>query len=352
MKPEDRQGAWIVWDMGTPPTASRGGDWRLRAQGYAAAGMGFVQRYMRSRAFWAPHVERTRREILAVAAKLEPQRGGTLLVLGAGRLLDIPWQELFPRFERVVLVDADYTIVPVLERAIAESGMSDLPRPVFEIGDVTGSVVDTSALAARTIRTATNAHTAARELARAFTEAALPLPSWASSYADVRLAISANVLAELAHFPRVYVESEFRRRFEQPFDEGKEAFDAYLQRVQAHHVQSLGSLANAWGFLSSDVRVLTYDVPDAQKAAVLTAPVPPNAGFDLDQEGDVVCHWDATIEGESEPLGGLEIRDLWPRDVIVDGPRRWTWHIAPQGGEHGRPFGWVHIVEAWTKHGI
>jgi hypothetical protein len=340
--------ASIVWDM------RQGGDWRLRAQGYASGGMGLVKRHKRSAAFWAPHLEKNHKNILEIADRLEPKRGGTMLVLGAGRLLDIPWEDLFPRFERVVLVDADYTIVPFAEQLIANSKTPNLPKPVFEIGDAAGSVVETAAFAEKTIREASDARAAAKELARGFAEATLPTPAWARKYPDARLVVSANLLSQLAHFPRVYVQGEFRKRFERSMEEGKEAFVAledYLRRVQTQHVHCLASLTSAWVYLSADVRVFTYDLPADQKRALLEEPVPEEAGFGMNEEGDLLCHWDASIQGQSEPLGGQQIPQMWPPGTPVEGPRRWIWHIVPQGAEQGLQFGRIHVVEAWTKKG-
>jgi hypothetical protein len=60
-----------------------------------------------------------KRCLLDIAQKLRAEGGpgGTLVILGAGRLLDVPWETLFPQFERVVLYDADSSIVPFVEPA-------------------------------------------------------------------------------------------------------------------------------------------------------------------------------------------------------------------------------------------
>src|SRR4051794_23573175 len=84
------------------------GDRRLRQQGYVHSGMGILERYRKAAGFWAPHLERNRRGMTALAQACCAQRGGTLMILGAGRLLDVPWEQIFPLFERVVLYDADF----------------------------------------------------------------------------------------------------------------------------------------------------------------------------------------------------------------------------------------------------
>ena len=94
------------------------GDARLRKQGYERSGIGLLERQRQARTYWAPHLECNKRCLLDIAQKLRAEGGpgGTLVILGAGRLLDVPWETLFPQFERVVLYDADSSIVPFVER--------------------------------------------------------------------------------------------------------------------------------------------------------------------------------------------------------------------------------------------
>src|SRR5436190_5410026 len=91
------------------------GDRRLRQQGYVQSGMGILERYRKAAGFWGPHLENNRRGMLRATESFAGKRGGTLMVLGAGRLLDVPWEQIFPLFERVVLADADFCVVPYVE---------------------------------------------------------------------------------------------------------------------------------------------------------------------------------------------------------------------------------------------
>lgn len=75
-----------------------------RELGYLHELIAIGARHRRCRAAWADHLARSRRAVLAAAANARQRR--TALVLGSGRLLDVPLAELATAFGRVVLVDA------------------------------------------------------------------------------------------------------------------------------------------------------------------------------------------------------------------------------------------------------
>jgi hypothetical protein len=332
-----------VWDY-----LRAGGDARLRQQGYLRSGGGILERHRRTPAFWAPHLEKNRGALCEIATRLQ-SHGGTLLVLGAGRLLDIPWEDLFPRFERVVLADADGAIVPYVERLLAGA---KLPGPVFEIGDLTGCVVDTAAWAEHTMQAAASASVAAKALAEGFERAGVTQAPWTRAYPDVRLAISSNLLSQLSHFPRRHIQRLFRTRFRQRLDEHEraaESLEGWLDCVRARHVADVASFRNAWAYLATDVDVVVYAL-NAPPREFLTAPLPPNAGVEPDDKNGAAFAWPVTVESREDPLHGQKVRELWPRGTPLEPPRRWAWHIIPQGSEKEyRDCGRVHVVEAWTK---
>jgi len=352
----ERVGLRDVWDY-----IRAKGDPRLRRQGYVSNGVGLLERYRRAERFWEPHLENNRQALREIAAQLagansqqpianSQARGGTLLVLGAGRLLDVPWRELFPLFARVVLADADGAIVPHVERLVA--GAPGVPKPLFEIGDVTASVVDAAAWAEHTIRAAGSASSAAQALAEGFERAGAEQPPWARTYADVRLVVSTNLLSQLGYFPRVHVQTAFRKRFGEPFAEHEraaESLERYFDRVRARHIADVASFKKAWAYVSTDVEVLAYELT-APAAGITSAPAPANGGVELNARGDVEFAWPVKVEKCDDPLHGQRVKDLWPRGAKVGPPRRWAWHIIPQGSEKGYlDRGRVHVVEAWVK---
>ena len=338
-----------IWDY-----VRASGDRRLRKQGYVSSGMGILDRYRRVPRFWAPHLENNRQNLLNISLdpKFGSETGGTLLILGAGRMLDVPWEQLFPRFERVVLADADHCVVPYVERLLAASKVQGIKTPLFEIGDLTASVVDVAAWAESVIAGSSSGSVAAKALRDGFESAVAPQAPWVRMYADVRLAVSTNLLSQLGYYPRLHIQTEFQKRFKQQFDsheEAAESLERYFVRVRARHIQDLCSLHKSWGYLATDIDVVTYELK-AKHTDMLTAIPPPNAGVELNSRGEVQFFWPAKIIEHSDPLHGQHVKDLWPRGTVTAPPKRWVWHIVPQGSEKKYPdFGRVHIVEAWTK---
>ncbi|HYG74042.1 MAG TPA: hypothetical protein VEK08_03470 [Planctomycetota bacterium] len=329
------------------------GDRRLRQQGYVASGMGLLERYRRAGAFWDPHLQKNRQNLLDISAQLGPKQGGTLLVLGAGRLLDVPWEQLFPLFERVVLLDADSCIVSYVEGLVSASKIPGLKAPIFNIGDLTSSVVDVAAWSEPTIRAASSASAAAKQLQEGFERAGTPQPEWARTYTDVRLVVSTNLVSQLGYFPRLYVQTEFRKRFGHAFaDHGAaaEALECYFDRVRARHVHDIASYRKAWAYLSSDIEAIVYQVDTKTAAGFKSAPLPPHAGVSVDARGDPQFAWPAKIIERNDPIHGQKLKELWPREASLKPPQRWAWHIVPQGTEKKyTDTGRIHIVEAWTK---
>ncbi len=328
------------------------GDRRLRAQGYVQSGMGILERYRKAAGFWGPHLENNRRGMQRIADQFGGKRGGTLMVLGAGRLLDVPWEQIFPLFERVVLADADFCVVPYVERVMAASRAANLPKPLFEIGDLTGSVVDTAAWAEHAIHTARSANAAVDELRRGFDQAGTPQAAWAREYADVRMVVSTNLISQLGYYPRRHVQNVFRQRFEQPFekyDKAAESLEKYFDRVRARHFFDIASQRSAWAYVSGDTSVVTYKITGRIAQNLLAESVPPNAGVTLDDKGEPLFKWPVEIVERSDPLNGQSVRELWPQGSSLT-VEKWVWHIVPQGAETKyRDKGRVHVVEAWTR---
>ncbi|TWB35158.1 hypothetical protein [Nitrospirillum pindoramense] len=87
---------WITSGLTACPPAAR----RL---GYHREAAAIAARGRRRARDWAPHLEYSRRQVAEAAERFG--RGGTLLVLGSGPLLDLPLAALLPRFERLILAD-------------------------------------------------------------------------------------------------------------------------------------------------------------------------------------------------------------------------------------------------------
>jgi hypothetical protein len=336
-----------VWDY-----IRTSGDRRLRAQGYLSSGVGLLERYRRSSGFWEPHLARNRIAMLEAAGLLK-ERGGTLLILGAGRLLDVPWQELFPKFNRVVLSDADAAMVPYVERLVSTHRGEKIAPPVFEIGDCSNSLVDLAAWAEHTIQRASSVSQGVKSLSDGFQRAGAEQAPWARTYADLRMVVSTNLLSQLGYFPRTYIQNEFKKRFNEPFtkqNEAAEALERYFDRVRIRHVLDIASQRSATAYVSGDIAVRVYALKNKSEAAQFTKAAPKDAGVELDERGEPRFVWPVEIVENSDPLHGQKIRDLWPEGSTLLLPKKWVWHIVPQGTEKKyQDTGRVHIVEAWTK---
>jgi hypothetical protein len=90
----------------------------VRRLGYLDEAISMRRRSRRNRTAWRPHIDNTRRFILAVAEKV--QNTSKVVVLGSGLLLDVPLAELSKMFREVVLMDI--VCLPEVRRQIREYG--------------------------------------------------------------------------------------------------------------------------------------------------------------------------------------------------------------------------------------
>ncbi|MEA1675798.1 hypothetical protein [Nitrospirillum sp. BR 11163] len=120
---------WITSVATACPPAAR----RLGLHREPAA---IAARARRHQAAWAPHLASSRRLVAVMAERFG--RGGTLLVLGSGPLLDLPLDALSPRFNRIVLADIAHGPGPRW-RAWRD------PKIVLDLVDLTGTAADIAA---------------------------------------------------------------------------------------------------------------------------------------------------------------------------------------------------------------
>lgn len=153
-----------------------------RALGYADELAAIRARERRCRRAWAAHLAASRARVLASARDLVREGasdgandggrvGGTLLVMGSGALLDLPLADLRPLFDRVVLADIAH---PAPARRAARRLGVELATL-----DLTGTVA---------------------ALARG--EPPVPGSTAFTDCADLRLAVSLNLLSQLPLRPR------------------------------------------------------------------------------------------------------------------------------------------------------
>jgi hypothetical protein len=303
--------------------------------GYLRECIGIASRHGRLEEVWRPHLEQTRRFILDSAERCGPRRHA--VILGSGWLLDVPWQELAARFDRVSLVDlihppsvrrqvrafpkvklvtTDLTGIaerlfqnssvlptPPLLRACPESGMGAARG---HLGRGQGGETGESPKRALTAESTP----ASAQMARAAT-APIPLSGQALSlepFGPVDFLASVNVLSQLPMIPLKFLETigsgagamnrtptDARKAGveQEPVKESSEAFARSILEKHLERLQSAGCPA----CLVTDVESLTYD----------------RAG---------------TITGREDLLHGMQ---------FPSPQQEWTWQLAPLGeidGDH------------------
>lgn len=158
--------------------------------------------------YWRPHIEMSRRGILEAARLVRTPR--TALVLGAGRCIEIPVEELARQFQRVVLVDLDgeslraaLASVPESLRQKVELRHSDMTSFAEPLMEETAHIMERSEAAPIAIARLRSLYDRMDALRRP-----PDLPR-----AD--LIVSSLVLSELFRYPSTFAAQLFRERFDE-----------------------------------------------------------------------------------------------------------------------------------------
>lgn len=196
----------------------------VRSLGYLRQLIGLESRHRRCRQAWSAHLDSCKSLIFEAAAQT---RGGRILVLGSGLLLDIPLARLAEQAKEVVLADLVH-LSPVRRFAsrfanvsLTEIDVTGVARAVFELG-------------------------AAHEGGE--------LPRCRPSYfldEGFDLVVSANLLSQLPLVPLEYLEGLAR-----PFE--SEALEEFARSLVLNHLEWLRSF-RARVCLITDIERLTYD---------------------------------------------------------------------------------------------
>ena len=104
----------------------------LRGMGYLRDQDGIMNRYLREKGGWNPHLSRTR-DFINGAFKGLPVK--SIAVLGSGWLLDLPMEEMTHRYERIFLVDIHH---PPQVRKKTEG----MDRVELSEADLTGGAIE------------------------------------------------------------------------------------------------------------------------------------------------------------------------------------------------------------------
>ena len=179
----------------------------FRRVGYLQGQLGIKVRHRQCRGAWHPHLELTKVAILTAVQECSQRR--KCVILGSGRLLDVPLQKLSQLFQEVVLVDTVHPLSAYLAAAWYRNVR--LVR-----ADVTGT---------------------AEELTRVARHPELPLPRATPTLFcdDVQIdyVASVNLMSQLAYLPGLFLEKGKRPEVE---------VEAYSNSVLAAHLEYLQRL--------------------------------------------------------------------------------------------------------------
>jgi len=274
-------------------------------------GFGIEARYARCKRFWEPHLQLCKEFV----RDSESSQQGQLVILGAGRLLDVDWKAMTKQFRCVHLYDLDPSCEPTwrqFRRAVSPAVVE------FHPCDLTG-VAEEWTLALRRILDS-NTRPPLGQLCRFFSSLTAPLPQLPGLGSEgVTAVYSLNLLSQLPIYLRdrwitlladavPYV----LRPDGEPVEELKAELHRALSRLQAAHLQLLSSLGADKVFVITDRTFLYYRSTETE----------------WQEEPALYSNLDLSLAGYREMRSDT-----------------WFWHIAPQGIEESA-YGVIHDVVA------
>lgn len=195
----------------------------FRRVGYLRGQLGIKVRHRQCRKAWQSHLERTKLAILSAVRQCDQHR--KCVILGSGRLLDVPLRQLAAMFREVILVD---TVHP-LTAYVAATWHRNVR---LVCADVTGTAV---------------------ELTRVASNLKLPLPRAAPSQfcddPEIDYVASVNLLSQLAYLPGLFLEKGQRSANE---------IEQYSRDVLLAHLDYLRRLPGVVSLIT-DVEKLVLD---------------------------------------------------------------------------------------------
>jgi len=197
-----------------------------RVMGYLREVVGIGTRYRRCKNDWRPHLERSRDVIRQAVARCSTRR--KVVVLGSGRLYDVPVEELSAQFERVALVDLIHPL-PARWRCRRFANVE------FATADIMGVLEPLQNVA--------------------YSGSVLPVsrPTTFAEDDEVDLVISLNILSQLPIIPCRYL-----RRWNQFNEDAIERFGRKLMQAHVDYLQSFRAAV----CLIADVAFLTVDADE------------------------------------------------------------------------------------------
>jgi hypothetical protein len=240
--------------------------------GYASTSAGITRIRNTNTAAWREHAANNKEILLRGAERAQGQRA---VVIGAGKLYDIPLRKLAERFEQLLLVDID---AAALAESVKQVGLEPSLQARLSLvqADVTG-INDVFLEKARAALALTGENEVCAALLQLLHDYRIDQPprlfperAWEGS---LDFACSSMVLSQLATPLTQYVQEQFVQRF--PGSQRTQALDfqvalgQFTHRVQHAHVGALLSTAPCIA-LTSDISD-QYATIDARGAVVHAA---------------------------------------------------------------------------------
>jgi hypothetical protein len=262
---------------------------------FVRMGRGIEARHVRCQKWWEPHLKCTRDFI---AEKLTPSK--RVLILGAGRLLDVDLAYLVERCEEVHLYDADPSCAALWAK---RAGKLFGARVIAHIGDCTETLQAWTGGLSRAAQKG--------ELAAYLRACLASRPSWSTEAFDG--VISLNLLGQIPLYWRDRV-ALVRPQLSQ---EEVAGLQVSMEALQVAHLQGMLSMPNAWSILITDTEYYFYQSDRSQ--------------------------WEVerALFGESLDL-------LRSRYGVNAENGKWFWHVSPQFVECDDE-GEIHRVEAFYR---
>ncbi len=270
-------------------------------------GYGISERYKRCERYWAPHLKLSKEFIAAALGGLERSE---ILILGAGRLLDVPLLQASSHARRITLVDADPAAVSSWKAA--QRKVPPTTELCQILADVSGRLDRwTAALSAQPRDISLQA---AEKTLRSLLAPSEPplLPASPSE-----CVVSVNLLSQIPIFWEDRVRAAWPHLAQGPEDlfapPLEQALTETKSRLIDEHLSMLERLSTSRIVLLSDLlfHYYTKDQSDWRTEPAL--------GF----ERDITIHGFNLVKKDS-----------------------WLWHLAPQGIERTE-YGEIHTVGAF-----
>lgn len=224
------------------PTHTSVADSTFAELGYASTSAGITRLREANTAAWREHGVNNKQVLLRGA---EQAAGSRAVVVGAGKLYDIPLRKLAERFEQLVLVDVD---AAALAESVKQAGLEPQLQARLSLvqTDVTG-VNDTFLERARAALALTEEAEVYAALLRMLHDYRVDEPPRlfpeGVAQGPLDFACSSMVLSQLATPLTLYVQRQFAQRF--PASQRTQAYEFQLalgqftHRLQLSHVRSL-----------------------------------------------------------------------------------------------------------------